>query len=52
MAIYKGRTPVAGAGSTPSIDPTTKNKIRLPGDGQNGNVGKAHAVHCFFYYNV
>ena len=27
MAIYKGRTPVAGAGSTPSIDPTTKNWV-------------------------
>ena len=27
MAIYKGRTPVAGAGSTPSIDPITKNWV-------------------------
>lgn len=33
-----------------AIDKTTKQKIRLPGDGQNANVGKAHAVHCFFYF--
>lgn len=35
-----------------AIDPNTKIKIRLPGDGKNSTVGKAHAVHCFFYYNI
>lgn len=33
-----------------AIDKTTKQKVRLSGDGQNANVGKAHAVHCFFYF--
>ena len=35
-----------------AIDPNSKIKIRLPGDGQNANIGKAHTVHCFFQYIV
>ncbi len=33
-----------------AINKMTKEKVRLPGNGQNANVGKPHAVHCFFYF--
>lgn len=35
-----------------ALEKDTLNKVRLPGDGKDVNVSKAHAVHCFFYYNV